>query len=363
MRYGNIGTPNLIDPLFSVVYDSGELSSAATTITVTVDGNVDEEYIVIARHINGYSGTAGLYLRLNNDSGSNYGTQLMKGQSSTASASRSTSDTSIMLGYGTASNRISFGEFHIHAESGFVRTITGQLMFDTTGTTIDTSQSSGCVWNNTANNLTSLVFFSDQANGIGVGSRIIVLKKNDSAGMRLGTTNVLGKAYGCWQKIYDNTLSSAATTISISSLDGNTDVLWMFLGYFVSNYSGTGGANCALNSDTGTNYGRQYFQGVSSTLTAGRQTASTAHPWGGNGSALGEGSWERSLLYVKSGYVRVALYKFGNQIGGTTVTRCGVYGTCWNNTADNITSLTINGAQTNIIGIGSHYEIWRLNLA
>lgn len=108
MRYGNLSSPNLIDPFYSVVYDSGELAAATTTITVSgLNGNVDEEYIIIARHINGYAGTAGLYVRLNNDSGNNYGTQLMKGQSSTASSSRTTADSSFMIGYGTASSRVS----------------------------------------------------------------------------------------------------------------------------------------------------------------------------------------------------------------------------------------------------------------
>jgi hypothetical protein len=46
------------------------------------------------------------------------------------------------------------------------------------------------------------------------------------------------------------------------------------------------------------------------------------------------------LIYAKSGYIRTALTNLAYAIASTTITGTAVVGQVWNNTADNITSMT-----------------------
>ncbi|KKM18202.1 hypothetical protein LCGC14_1668080, partial [marine sediment metagenome] len=94
-------------------------------------------------------------------------------------------------------------------------------------TTIDKIASYAESWTNTADEITSLVVFADNTDGIGIGSRIILLKKVDvSSDMKTGAIEVQGEIENAWQKIYTNDLTSAAASVTISGLTGNTDVVY-----------------------------------------------------------------------------------------------------------------------------------------
>jgi hypothetical protein len=131
-----------------------------------LDGDNDEEYKIVCRFIGNTDGTW-LYLRLNNDSGSNYGSQVMYGINASVGAYRETVS-SIDLG-----DSKSLITCLIYAKSGYVRTILKENMTSTTGTTVTKLFLTGHSWNNTVDNLTSLLLASlDVANGICAGTVI-----------------------------------------------------------------------------------------------------------------------------------------------------------------------------------------------
>ena len=153
------------------------LSSAATSVTISsLDGDTDEEYRLIVRGIGGVNSTT-LLVRPNNDSGSNYGYQELYGQGSTAAAARGTFAALIGTPFALSANENSLTELLIYAKSGYVRPVLIESSNKISGTTVGAVCSDGNVWNNTADNITSLVVFSDQTNGLGIGSLIELYKK------------------------------------------------------------------------------------------------------------------------------------------------------------------------------------------
>jgi len=153
------------------------LSSAATSVTISsLDGDTDEEYRLIIRTVNGYNGAVNYLLRLNNDTGSNYGRQTINGSGSSVTAARLVYS-GALTGYIESLNSLSLVNTIIHAKSGYIRTILTELNTEISGTTIGYLYLIGLSWNNTADNITSLVIFADQTNGLGVGTSIELFKK------------------------------------------------------------------------------------------------------------------------------------------------------------------------------------------
>jgi hypothetical protein len=104
---------------------------------------------------------------------------MIQGSNTTVSAVRQTSTNIItLLGYSEALYRLSLGEMLIYAKSGYVRTILNSINCDVNGTTIGYLLQYGQSWNNTADNLTSLVILADQANGLGIGTEITLERLN-----------------------------------------------------------------------------------------------------------------------------------------------------------------------------------------
>jgi hypothetical protein len=146
--------------------------------TALVNGDVDEEYKLLS---NVMISTAATYpaLRLNNDSGANYGYQTVYGAGVTISASRSTSSFFILYG-ATATSVV--GDFYssssiIYAKSGYLRTALTSATNGAT-TTVDDLSEWGQTWNNTTAPISSLVLFSYNGNeGLGVGTKFILYRK------------------------------------------------------------------------------------------------------------------------------------------------------------------------------------------
>ena len=176
-RYGTIDSPNVIDTTCEVVYDSGELTATATSITISnLDGNSDKEYTLISRVIQGIaSGSETYSLFPNNDTtAGNYGTQTITGSNASATANRLTSNTRGLGGYygigqlGGIGQTL-FSQDIIYAKAGKVRTCLHKEANQISGTTVDTVMQGGSVWNNTIDNITSLVIQGSAANDIGIG--------------------------------------------------------------------------------------------------------------------------------------------------------------------------------------------------
>ena len=157
---------------------SNTLTEAATSITISdLDGDTDEEYRLIARVVSG-ANTATTLLRINNDSTANiYGNQSLEAQATNIYPSRGTASFIYIDANNSAQGALMFADLIIHAKSGFVRTVLGKYTSNISGTTVTSIGMVGQSWNNTADNITSLVIFSDVANGLGVGTVIELYAK------------------------------------------------------------------------------------------------------------------------------------------------------------------------------------------
>ena len=365
MKTGTIdGT---IDDLYQVEYDSGELSTAQTSLTISnISGDVDKEYILIIRAINDNVALAYYKVRFNNDTGSNYGTQQILGENSAISAARWTAD-GAPFGSAGGSGGAAMAIATVHAKSGYVRTLHNCVAYQISGTTVSDLGLRGQSWNNDSDNITSLVVVSSVSDGLGVGSRIILLKKVVSTdGIKAGNLEVQGDIENAWQKIYGANISgSSQTTVTISNLDGDNDILYKLIVRTVNDYNGAVDTiYLKPNNDTGSNYGYQFIRAYGSTADASR---SAGHSNGimrlGRANNLNELSISETLMYAKSGYVRIAIVSASAEaVSGTTVGYLDYYANCWNNTANNITSLVVGAIQTNGLGVGTQIELYRLNL-
>jgi hypothetical protein len=359
------GTSNIKGNLYTggwqLIYEN-LLTSAATSVTISgLDGNTDKEYKLVTRIVNGYNGGCGYALWLNNDTGSNYPFQILYGSNATASAAQSTT-AKIILGNSDAINKISQSDTLIYAKSGYVRTSISKQARSISGTTVSEIMLLGQCWNNTADNITSMVIGEESgyANCLGIGTHILLFARRIKQSTQLEGSLELYKGKlqaGVMQTIYETTLTEAATSVTISGLDGNTDILYELECRFVNGYNGnTVYSGLANNDSTSSNYGRQSLYGESSTAGASRST-SAGRIFATYCSALNEIAMLEGILYVKSGYVRTSLVKEIRSITGTTVYTLQFHGYCWNNTADNITSLVILADQTNGLGIGTYIRL------
>lgn len=160
------------------VYDT-TLTEAATSLTISgLDGDTAKEFMLEARIVNGYNGASSYYLRPNNDSGTNYGNQFLYGENSTAGAARYTNHTGLYTGASSSLSEVFQSFTIIQAKSGFIRTAINNTTYGITGTTILDVSMRGSSWNNTADNITSLVVLADQTGGLGVGSEITLWQRN-----------------------------------------------------------------------------------------------------------------------------------------------------------------------------------------
>ena len=159
-----------------------------------------------------------------------------------------------------------------------------------------------------------------------------------------------------WKQIYNTTLSTAATSITISGLAGDTDICYKLEARIVNGYNGALSFRVRPNNDTGTNYGYQFLDGYGTSPSAGR--GATGCWFIAGATALGGVSQGELTIQAKSGCVRTAITNEIDQISGTTVSEVTMYGQSWNNTADEITSLVVMCDHTNGLGIGSEITLY-----
>ncbi len=364
MKLGQIQAD--INDFWVVAHDSEELTEAVTNYTIDgLDGDTDTEYQLIWR-VRGASAVAMVIrIRPNNDTGSNHGYQYMLGRDTAASANKGIT-TGFFLSSSIAQNALEFASVNIQAKSGKVRTAISNSASNISTTTVTDVMKFGNSWNNTADNITSLVLASSQASGIGIGSRFVLLKKvHATDGMKTGEITP-NKIVGAWERIYNDTLSAPATSVTISNLTGDTDCIYRLIYRLKIGVNDTDlylrlGYNDSI--DTNSRYGSQELTGENLAVVA-RRDATTL--WYGSLSSNHQDQNELImgdlLLYAKSGYVRTGLLEFAGGITGTTVTDMGIKGFSYNQTGDEITDIQLLTDQTNGLAINSHVELYRLNL-
>jgi hypothetical protein len=165
--------------------------------------------------------------------------------------------------------------------------------------------------------------------------------------------------YDGWVKAYETTLGTAATSLTISGLTGDTAKEYKLETRIVNGYNGTANYSCRLNADGATNYGDQQFYNSDATTVAAVRSTATSHILLGNNGALSSLNQSTTIIQAKSGYVRTAITEWTGGISNTTVTHTRMVGTSWNNTADEITSLVILADQTDGLGVGSYICLWK----
>jgi len=363
MQVGNV--TGSVHEMEQVLYDSGELT-ACTNLTISgLDGHRDKEYKIYAKINGGSASNHSHYLRFNGDSGSNYGEQNINGDGSGKYAARNTWDKMYFLG----SNMTESGSVFYEGTFSFVEnlSVTGitTTMDVADGTKVDYILKAGWVWNSTAN-VTSMVISSTVANGIGAGSRFIITRKVDLTSepfTRYGALDIKGSVEGAWELIYEGDIATAVTDLSITGLDGDKDVMYRLDADLTNKAAGSADYSVSFNGDkTNGNYGWQRLTGENATVLAERSSGTGMRM---QSSGNNQYYWFScsNLLYAKSGYTRVMIGDSICDINGTTIGEVNTYGCVWNNSANNVTSLTLFGSQTNSIGEGSKIRLYRLNLS
>lgn len=141
-----------------------------------LDGNTDEEYRLICRFISGSASS--INLRINNDSGNNYSKQRVYGENATVGATLDTGDSSMQyIGYIDGADKMVYCDLLLYTKSGYIRTAMSKHSFSISTTTVTSIWKNGYVWNNTTDNITSLIIISTVENGINSGSVIELYKK------------------------------------------------------------------------------------------------------------------------------------------------------------------------------------------
>jgi len=350
--------------LYFKIYKDGPL----TSYTISgLNGDVDEEYRLVSRIVNGYNGGVNFRLRLNEDTGDNYGYQYLKAENTTVSAARVVGGEFAFPSYIATLNGIAFAEGILIAKSGVVRTLITNDVRSIVGTTINSVAIYGQSWNNTVDNITTMTIKATDADGLGTGTHLLLFKKTltglvATSGIKTGKLNVKGNINcGVMQKIYDSTLAAAVTSVTISGLNGDVDTIYELKVRTINQYNGTNEMSLLCNSDGGANYGQQFLEGANTTISVARYTGQPRLILDyNNDTAQNQIDMYDILLFAKSGYIRPAIIGGAIGISTTTVANSCLTGGVWNNTADAITSITLQSLRAGGLGIGTHIELFAL---
>jgi hypothetical protein len=328
-------------------------------------GDTDEEYRIVCFLKNASSSASYFGIRPNNVQSTVYGRQYLNANNTTASAARATATYMPLNVTAINQNYILFSDMVLKARSGIVRTALVRSANGISGTTVTEASLMGDSWNNTADEITSLVVYGSAVRGIGQGSRMLLFKRNllgseATTGKRYGSVDVKGALNaGVMQRIFSATLSEAATSIDVPNLDGDTDVLYEIIARPV-HVTGTPGTNMIFNSDVGDTYGVQQIYGLETTAGASRSTTGTNCVQMGDISTAGSVALIRALVFAPTKNVRVVLRESLERATSTTVMVLRFTGATWNNTADNLTDILYRADVAGGLGIGTRLEVWAL---
>ncbi len=163
-----------------------------------------------------------------------------------------------------------------------------------------------------------------------------------------------------WQRIAAYEVPSTTSSYTFSGLNGNVDGQYRVMIRAIN--QSASGLNYVVrpNNDAATNYGMTYGGGADGVgATGGYQSA-----WTGfyAGYAIGAGKLNHSevLIYAKSGVNRTSLASVLGSGSGTNIQYGIVAQGIWNNSASNITSLTVASTLANGFGAGSQIELWSI---
>lgn len=181
--------------------------------------------------------------------------------------------------------------------------------------------------------------------------------------MDVNNLNVVGplKA-GVDQMIYSTVLGSTQSTITISGLHGDTDLIYyMRLRIVAASNSGID-FGLQFNGDTGNNYNYQLLAGAGSTVSAGSGTAQSVAYVDSNGSTgTGHIMHCEFVIFAKSGNIRPILGFNMDDITSTpSVSKSQVWANTWTNTVNEITSITLTTSALTASQLlsGTYLQLW-----
>lgn len=361
MRVGDVD--GNIDGMSQVIYDSGELASALTNLTISGLNSDDDGAYEIFMRIKSDGGTqASYYVYFNGDYGSNYGYQYMRGENAVTEAKREGAQSRMRIeSQPLTTSGVMFTHMIVNAAANLSKTAMVSVCGNVINTKVAGIDKQGFVWNNT-DELTSITFGTNVADAYGIGSRIIIMKKNESdIGMRYGDLSVNGNISGSWTLVTEQDIDTAVTNLTISGLSGDEDILYRLSANLSSN-AVTETVRIRFNGDNNNaNYGYQRLSGSNASVAAARDAANVLGLC--YADSINSQSFGVAYIYAKSGYVRSYVQESLWEISGTTINSVELAGQVWNNTADEITSITLGGSDANGIGVNTHIELWKLRLA
>lgn len=175
MKFGKVipqSSDNLKADTWVKVYGN-TLTSAVTSVTISgLNGDIDIQYRLLSRVIS--VGDISVVVQPNNDTTSgNYGYQNLYGNDTSILAVRTTYNGFWLCG---GNNNLNQAKMLIYAKSGYVRTAISEDATQIVTTTVNFIENWGQSWNNTIDNITSLVIRSSLASGLGIGSHFELWK-------------------------------------------------------------------------------------------------------------------------------------------------------------------------------------------
>ncbi len=173
--------------------------------------------------------------------------------------------------------------------------------------------------------------------------------------------NLSGLVNGTEQVVFDYEVTgSAVSTVATGNiLNGNEDG-WYTVIFRLIGVPGFSYPVIQINGDNSSVYG---WRGINATSTAVADNNATGA--GGiymsNYNGTDGTAFEVVKMYVKSGAVRLANGIIVGRISGSTVTFLTASGAVYNNTVDNITSMTFYGDGATSLGVGTRIIVLKSN--
>ena len=239
------------------VITTTELSSDASTITLSDFSGIPSgsKHLVLMLSAKASAGTPEVYLRFNNDSGSNYHYERMRGVSSSSLAARSTSQTQIVVQAQMSSSAYTFGGgmviVPLYSGTSYQKTISAQ-----TGDTIDSVEITHGRWASTAA-ITRVDF---------------VLSSNNFVAGSVAILAVMDETY------LVHSVDRASSGTVVLSAAGSEDDLTVVSHLRSTRAAANDGVHIVINSDnTSANYEAISWYALGGTLTSYNH----AQQWGG----------------------------------------------------------------------------------
>ncbi|MCD6124988.1 hypothetical protein J7J62_07460 [bacterium] len=163
---------------------------------------------------------------------------------------------------------------------------------------------------------------------------------------------------GRWQLIEEVIFTDSAQTYTFSNLNGNNDEEYLLSFRIRSQLNTSANIELRFNNDSESNYDNQRL------IING--TTVDASSWNGNALEIGQQNptnnfiiFGEAYIFAKSGYCRTLICHSNNHDSLMANIKAYRYGGHWKNGTDNITSITIRGTYSGILGADTVLRLYK----